>query len=132
MFDSIHSDFQFTDPAEVDHLLPLRAFAVVYREALINAGALLGGPRGAGVARAVIESLAQQERPTRLLMRKISQLVELLTLEHVHDMSRDEAAHFALIDPLDPCVDEICLLTDGLLEALDQCGLLLPDEKVAG
>ncbi|MFT7047475.1 MAG: hypothetical protein ACJAYH_002763 [Celeribacter sp.] len=42
----------------------------------------------------------------------------LLTLEHVHDFDRPEAAYFAELDPEMPYIEEICLLTDGLTDAL--------------
>jgi hypothetical protein len=50
----------------------------------------------------------------------------LLTLEHVHDFDRPEAAYFAELDPEMPYIEEICLLTDGLTDALWETGIL-PD-----
>lgn len=99
---------------------PLHSFADEHRDALLDAAALLGGPDGARLAQSVLDGLADQARPSRRLMRAVGNLLGLLTLEQVHDMSREEAARFAAIDPADPCVEEICLLADGLTAAIEE------------
>ena len=97
---------------------PLRAFIDQHRDALCDAAALLGGPRGTRIARTVIDGLAGSLAPSRRVLRALDQLRDLLTLEHVHDPDREEAAYFAAIDPADACVEEICLLADGLCDAI--------------
>jgi hypothetical protein len=50
----------------------------------------------------------------------MKKLHDLLTLQHVADLDREECGYFAEIDPADPAVEEICLLSDGLLGILTQ------------
>lgn len=97
---------------------PLCAFVDQHQDGLLNAATLLGGRRGAGLAQSVIDGLAERATPSRRILRALDELRDLLTLEHVHDFDRDEAAHFAAINPTDPRVEEICLLADGLCEAI--------------
>ncbi|ABG33490.1 hypothetical protein [Roseobacter denitrificans] len=59
------------------------------------------------------------------------QLLEILSLEHVHDTSRPDASYFAAIDPADPTVEEICLVTDRLRCALQRAGVSLPSDCFA-
>ncbi len=65
-----------------------------------------------------MDGLAGPQPPTHRTMRAFSELLNLLMLEHVHEPWRIEAARFAQIDPASPVVEEICLLADGLEEAL--------------
>ena len=57
---------------------------------------------------------------TRRHHRELDALEDLLSLRHVHDEDRIEAARFAAIDPCDPAVEEICMLLDGLQEVRKQ------------
>lgn len=97
----------------------IHAFVDQHRDGLLNAAALLGGCRGARLTQTVIDGLDVSVVPSQRVMRAVFDLRDLLTLEHVHDPDREEAAHFAVIDPADACVEEICLLADGLCAALD-------------
>ena len=114
MFDFIH-DIDIIRPGARD---PLRSFVSEHRDALLNAAALLGGKGGTRLAQTVLDGLANEAEPPRRVMRALDDLLDLLMLEHVHDPSREEAARFAEIDLFDPCVEEICLLADGLSNAL--------------
>lgn len=118
MFDTIAGAANLGAPYS-QPLDPLRAFFDQHREGLLNAAALLGGRRGARLVQTVIDSFADQAAPPRRVMHAVSQLHDLLSLKNVHDPERDEAAHFAAIDPADACVAEICLLADGLNDAID-------------
>ena len=51
-------------------------------------------------------------------MRAVDDLVDLLMLKNVHEPHRIEAACFAALDPAEPVVEEICILADGLADAL--------------
>jgi hypothetical protein len=64
------------------------------------------------------------DRPTCKALRD---LLGILTLEHVHDDTRIEAMLFAEIDPADPVVEDICLLTDGLRDVLEPMLAEQPD-----
>lgn len=83
-------------------------------------------------ASARVERLAERLRKECRLIRSVrsmlDQLLVLLMLEHVHDPERAEAGYFALIDPADPVVEEICLLTDGLRHALAEAEALMVDD----
>ncbi|SFQ71247.1 hypothetical protein SAMN05421853_1421 [Roseivivax halotolerans] len=99
-------------------LIPLASFMHTHSMPLQNASLLLGGAPRLRETQRLIEELSDAPRMTRRLRRSIDRLYELLTLEHVHEPERSEAAFFALIDPEWPMIEEICLLSDGLLEAL--------------
>jgi hypothetical protein len=118
MFDAIAGAADHGAPS-IRQCDPLRAFFDQQQDALLNAAALLGGCGGVKLARAVIEGLADPAVPSQRVLRALHDLRDLLTLEHVHAPDREEAAHFAAIDPADPCVAEICLLADGLCNAID-------------
>ena len=89
----------------------------------MNAAALLGGSRAVTQCRGAIEALAQGGGLTKGHKRTLSALHDVLTLRHVHDDSRIEAALFAAIDPVDPVVEEICLLADQLGNAMREVGI---------
>ncbi len=97
----------------------LRAFADEHRDGIIDAAALLGGTHGAHLALLVLDGLAGDGIPTQRTIRAMDDLLSLLMLEHVHDPARDEEARFARIDPASACVEEICLLADGLSDLLE-------------
>ena len=88
-------------------------------EAIFNAAELLGGRTGTNLAQAALDGLQNGSTPSLRSLRLVDELLQLFTLEHVHDLEREEAARFAAIDPLDPRVEEICLLADGLRVVLD-------------
>lgn len=61
-----------------------------------------------------IDALSHDRDLRRRTIERLHELEDLLALEHVGDPDRAEAGYFAAIDILDPVVEEICLLTDGL------------------
>lgn len=97
----------------------LRSFAEEHCEALLNAAELLGATEGLSVAQSVLDGLAQSHPPSVRTLAACVDLLDLLTLRHVHDPSRIEAAQFATIDPAWPIVEEICLLADGYRDVLE-------------
>lgn len=99
---------------------PLRDFVSGHRDALHNAAALLGGRRGAVIFAVILDGLAAQTIPSRRVMCAVYELRDLLMLENVDDLSREEAARFAAIDPASPCVAELCLLADGFGHAIHE------------
>ncbi|MCP1167780.1 hypothetical protein [Limimaricola litoreus] len=97
---------------------PLQQFVTTHSEALQNAALLLGGPPAARMTGRIIEDLNTTPVVTRRMRRELDKLHALLTLKHVHDQSRPEAAYFAAIDPEWSAVDEICLLSEQLGDLL--------------
>lgn len=111
---------------------PLREFFRDHREAMESAAELLGGAKGAKLATEIAEELSRGGPVSRRCQRGMDNLIALLTLEHVADLRRDEAAFFATIDPSSPVVKEICLLTDMFRNALDQADLDQPQALRSG
>ena len=119
MFDHFHDGGFRALPANAS-CGALRAFFENHREAIANAAQLLGGEQGARLARGLAEELSSGAAISRRCRRRLGDLLDLLTLEHVADPDRDEAAFVAMIDPASPAVEEICRLTDLFRDALDQ------------
>lgn len=92
-------------------------------DSVANAAALLAGKTGGRLADDIREALAQPGPIGRRTGNKLGDLLRLLSLDAVHDETTKEAAFFAAIDPWDPVVDEICLLTEALSDALLQAGV---------
>jgi hypothetical protein len=113
MFQSPSTDYTLTT-AQQDITAPLRLFFDQHQEAIYDACALLAGGRGIQVVDKIVEGLASQNRPSRRTINAIQEVRAILTLEYVDDFDRTEAAYFMAIDPAEPVIEEICLLTDEL------------------
>lgn len=100
--------------------VPLVRYINSRRTALRNAAKLLAGARGSRLVDDIADNLSFGASPSRAMWGKLRDLLGILTLEHVHDDTRVEAACFAMIDPCDPMVEEICLLSDKLRAVLEQ------------
>ncbi|OWY14767.1 hypothetical protein B6V72_05855 [Thioclava sp. F34-6] len=100
-------------------LIAMASFLVEHAEPLMNAAGVLGGKRAVQQVAELIRDLPEQKTLSRRLARKLEGFRDLLTLEHVDDCEAIEAEHFALIDPEDPIVAEICWLTDQFADYLD-------------
>ncbi len=103
-------------PAYVD----LQAFLRLHRDGLQNAALLLGGSPALRRTQRLLDEIGTQPRLTRRLHRELKALHALLSLEHVNDLDREEAGHFALIDPEWCDIAEICLLDEALIDCLDR------------
>ncbi len=103
-----------------DALKDLRDFMSSHNEDLQNASLLLGGQPSLRRTQALLGDLTSARSLTRRLRYRITALHDLLTLSNVHDIETLEAACFAEIDPASPIVEELCLLTEGLKEAIYQ------------
>jgi len=110
---------------------PVALFIAEHRSALMNAACLLGGRDASAKVERLAERLREECRLTRSARAMLDQLLALLMLEHVHDPERPEAAYFVLIDPADPVVAEICLLTDGLRDAMAEADALMAEDRPA-
>lgn len=84
---------------------------------LQHAVLLLGGSAALMRLQRLRASVATANAYTIWHRRGLEWLHDLLALEHVGDLDRDESGHFAEISPEDPAVLVICGLTDQL-EAL--------------
>ena len=110
-------------PTLLGETAPLRVFAGEHREALIHAAELLAGRRGEHLALDVTDALARVAPLTRRDMHHLHELVNILALENLDDLDSEESARFALLDPASTVVEEICLLTDGLRDAIEMTDL---------
>ena len=99
---------------------PLRQLFHEKADAFYSAATVLGGPRGAALVDAIVEGLRLPGPPGRGTRAALRRLLGLLSLENTNDETRPEAAMFASLDPADPIVEEICLLTDDLRDAIDR------------
>jgi hypothetical protein len=101
-----------------------RAYFQDNDEALGHAAVLLGGRRGARLINAVREATDRQGPFTRRLRRQLLELRNLLFLEYAYNDDWGDDSGFALLEPDDPIVPEICLLADGLGRALHDAGVV--------
>lgn len=103
-----------------EHFIGLRRFIDDNVDALTNAASLLAGAKGRRIITIIVEGLQNSAQPSGRTMRALRDLLSILSLENVHDEMSDECGFFAAIDPCDPAVADICLLTDGLRTAMQE------------
>lgn len=108
-----------------------RAYFQDHDEALGHAAVLLGGRRGARLINAVRDALDRQGPLTGRLRRQLLELRNLLFLEYAYNDDWSDGMGFALLEPEDPIVPEICLLADGLEQALQDAGVFKDDTDQA-
>lgn len=101
-----------------------RAYFQDHNEALGHAAVMLGGRRGARLINAIREALGHHSQVTSRLRRQLLELRDLLFLEHAYDDNWGDVTGFALLEPDDPIAPEICLLADGLEQALHHAGVV--------
>jgi hypothetical protein len=99
-------------------VLPIHGFMELNRDALRQAAGLLSGCDGAHTVDQISDALSRELAPSRRTAGLLKQLRDILFLEHVDDPDQVESGFFAAIDPADPVVENICLLADGLAQAL--------------
>lgn len=97
---------------------PIHRFIEEHQDALHHAAHLLGGKAGADIVHKISGALSRELAPSRRTAGLLKQLRDILFLERVDDPDRVESGFFAAIDPADPVVEDICLLADGLAQAL--------------
>ena len=107
-----------TDDAQEVPVDPVLAFFSSHYEGIWHAARLLGGYESARLVDRCAELLTQDQRVTNKARVMLDQILSILSLDRVEDPNLPYMGHFALIDPLDPVVEEICLLTDGLCHVL--------------
>ncbi|WP_299784442.1 hypothetical protein [uncultured Marivita sp.] len=96
----------------------MRAHVGKNADALLHAASLLGGRPSLKLAQDVLDGLADCQVPSRRTLGRLDNLLDLLLLKNVHDLDKIEAARFATVDPASPVVEAICLLADGLHDAI--------------
>ncbi|MGX0877189.1 hypothetical protein ACSSV4_001873 [Roseovarius sp. MBR-154] len=122
------ADLCVTSPEELE----LRKFLSEHREGLAHAAALLADRRGARLVAAISEALEQPGRMTRRLHRLLLELRGILFLDHAYDDPEADFGCLQMLEPEDPVVPEICLLADGLNDALRVAGITpVSDERAA-
>ncbi|MDV7145887.1 hypothetical protein R3X27_24675 [Tropicimonas sp. TH_r6] len=104
--------------------LPVLTFVKEHQTGLRKAARLLGGGEKASLVDRCIGLLERERRPSKRSLQILKELFELLSLENVHDPDLQEMELFAVIVPWDPIVPEICLLCDGLWEAMENSSAL--------
>ena len=107
-----------TTEAAQDCCSAIHRFISAHRDALRNAARLLGGYNAIHLVDGIVDALDREHQPSRRTTDLLHDLEDLLALENVGDPDRVESGYFAMIDPSDPAVEEICLLTDQFREAL--------------
>ena len=103
-----------------DGIIGLRRFIDENADGLTAAASLLAGAKGHRIVTTILEGLQNSIQPSARTMRALRDLLSILSLENVHDEMSEECGFFAAIDPCDPAVADICLLTDGLRAALHE------------
>ncbi len=110
----------FDNPIQTRTATAVHLFVQDHSEGIQNAALLLGGRPELRRAMRVNDDLSMAPQIASRTLRDIDALLDLLTLQHVHDEQRPEAAYFAMLDPAQPYVEEICLLADGLNKAIGE------------
>lgn len=128
-YSKIISDPKLTKCQGSEHAF--RAYFQDNDEALGHAAVLLGGRRGARLINAVRGALSHHRPFTRRLRRQLFELRNLLFLEYAYNDDWGDGTDFALFEPDDPIVPEICLLADGLEQALQDAGVFKSDTDQA-
>lgn len=128
-YSKIISDPKFTHCEVNEHAF--RAYFQIHDEAIGHAAVMLGGRRGARLINAVREALSHHRPFTRRLRRQLLELRNLLFLEYAYNDDWSDGTGFALLELDDPIVPEICLLADGLEQALQDAGVFKSDTDQA-
>lgn len=97
---------------------PVLRFISANQDGLWHAVRLLGGYESARLVEQCVEHLGQDRRVTSRTRIMLGQILSVISLEKVDNPDLPYMGFFAVIDPSDPVVEEICLLTDGLGTAL--------------
>ena len=128
-YSKIISDPKFTHCEVNEHAF--RAYFRNHDEAIGHAAVMLGGRRGARLINAVREAMDCRGPFSRRLRRQLLELRNLLFLEYAYNDDWGGGSGFALLEPDDPIVPEICLLADGLEQALQDAGVFKSDTDQA-
>lgn len=113
----------------------LLTFLAEHNEGLQNAALVLGGSWALRRVQHLLDHLSSTGELNRRARLDLVALHQVLTLQYVGDPERIETMLFAGIDPMDPMVEDICLLSDQLedhMRAIDAaCDLPVFDLDIA-
>jgi hypothetical protein len=121
-----------TCPPRNDVPFNLRRFIDGHQDGLYDAAALLAGGRGIHLVDRIVEGMADPDGLTRRTLTALNDLREIIALEHVDDFSSPEAYFFTAIDPAEPIVEEICLLTDELAAIISDLNIAAEQQSSDG
>ncbi|WP_185803373.1 hypothetical protein [Pontivivens nitratireducens] len=110
---------------------PILLFISAHYEGLWYATHRLGGCETARLVDRCVELLLRDRCLTRRTRIMLKQILDVISLENVDDPALPYMEHFAAIDPLDPVVEEICLLSDGLRHAFEGSNATITREAMA-
>lgn len=99
---------------------PVIALFAKQHLAIWHAARLLGGYEASRLVDRCIGALERDSAITDRVLIMLDQILAVLSLEKVHDPDQPYMGYFAVIDPVDPVVEEICLLTDDLRAAIEE------------
>ena len=105
---------------------PILEFVSAHYEGLWHSARLLGGYEAARLVDRCQDLLVADGVPTSRTRLMLSQILAILSLDAVGDPESPYAGYFAKISPCDPVVEEICLLTDGLRDLLEDTEQYFP------
>ena len=112
--------YQATDGMQIEDfaVLPILKFLSERHDGLWHAARLLGGYETSRLVDKCADAFERERRLTRTTRMMLDQILDVLTLENAHEPDMPYMGYFAAIDPNDPVVEEICLLSDGLTAAI--------------
>ena len=93
-------------------------FFLNHGQSLRIAAGLLGGDKAVTLVADIMKALQAEPMPSQQTLRRLNRLENLLFLQNVDNPDIIEAWLFASIAPDEPIVEDICVLADGLREAL--------------
>lgn len=111
------TDTRFPAPAFAAR--PVKEYLEAKQTDLRQAARLLGGHEAALLVDRCAEVLTAEGTIGSRVEMMLQQILSLLTLERTHHEDSPYMGYFVAIDPSDPVVEEICLLADGLRNAID-------------
>lgn len=91
-----------------------RFFLKEHGAALQTCAGALGGDRWQRRALALCEAVRDGTSSTKSCLKELNALLALLSLERVGQLEPDECSYFGFVEPDDPRVHELCLMSDRL------------------
>lgn len=110
----------------------VRRFLDEHGAALETAASLLGGAQWKQRASRLRAAVGAAALSDRACLKDLKALLALLSLERVGEVEADETAYFAMVEPDDPRVHDLCLLCDRLEELVDDLSATKTPRGVSG
>ena len=96
-----------------------RCFLNEHGAALQTCAAALGGDRWQRRALALCEAVKDGCLSSKSCLKELNALLALLSLERVGQLEPDECGYFGLVEPDDPRVHDLCLMSDRLEDFIE-------------